>query len=146
MLWLCAFLGLFYGSKPSLTIAPAFWENHWKTINVNGQSGKNIQWWCSGCSKTIEKPLKAMVLREKNIPMFGENDHRRSLSHTFCWSSFLIDYSWNKKNSKVWYFVWACVSWVESGWDEVMTLPILFAESYNVNSHVCSKQHTQFSK
>ena len=28
----------FYGSKPSLTIATEFWENHWKTINVNGPS------------------------------------------------------------------------------------------------------------
>ena len=29
--------------------------------------GKNIQWWWSGCGKTIEKLLKAMVLRKKNI-------------------------------------------------------------------------------
>ena len=30
--------------------------------------------------------------------------------------------------------------WVESGWDEVM-LPILFAESHIVNSHVCTALH-----
>ena len=42
---------------------------------------KNIQWWWSGCSKTIEKPSKAMVLRKKNItiPSFEKNDHRWSL-------------------------------------------------------------------
>ena len=42
---------------------------------------KNIQWWWSGCSKTIEKPSKAMVLRKKNItiPLFEKNDHRWSL-------------------------------------------------------------------
>ena len=40
MLWLCAFLGVFYGPKPSLTIAPKFWENHWKTINVNARYRK----------------------------------------------------------------------------------------------------------
>ena len=43
---------------------------------------KNIQWWWSGCSKTIEKPSKAMVLRKKNItiPSFEKNDHRWSLA------------------------------------------------------------------
>ena len=55
MLWLRAFLGIFYGSKPSLTIAPAFWENHWKTINVNGQSGKKT---FNGDGPVVVKPLK----------------------------------------------------------------------------------------
>ena len=42
---------------------------------------KNIQWWWSGSSKTIEKPLLAMVPRKKNITIasFEKNDHRRSL-------------------------------------------------------------------
>ena len=50
------------------------WPSHLNFVNL----GKNIQWWCSGWSKTIEKPSKAMVLCKKNItiPSFGKNDHR----------------------------------------------------------------------
>ena len=35
-----SFLGLLNRPKPSLTIVPEFVENHWKTIDVNGQSVK----------------------------------------------------------------------------------------------------------
>jgi len=42
---------------------------------------KNIQWWWSGGSKTIEKPSLAMVSWEKNITIasFEKNYHRWSL-------------------------------------------------------------------
>ena len=42
---------------------------------------KNIQWWWSGGSKTIEKPSLAMVPWKKNITIasFEKNDHRWSL-------------------------------------------------------------------
>ena len=42
---------------------------------------KNIQWWWSGGSKTIEKPSLAMVPWRKNITItsFEKNDHRWSL-------------------------------------------------------------------
>ena len=44
-----AFLGLSNGPKPLLTIVSDFGENHWKTIDVNGQSVKKhsmvmVQW------------------------------------------------------------------------------------------------------
>ena len=59
------------------------WENHRKTIDVNGWSEKNIQWWWSSYGKTIEKPSMAMVPWKKNItiPSLWKNDHRWSLEH-----------------------------------------------------------------
>ena len=77
------FLGLSNGPKPWLTIVSDFGENHWKTIDVNGQSVKNIQWWWFSGNKTIEKPLIAMVPSKKfiTIPSFWKNYHRWSLYH-----------------------------------------------------------------
>ena len=42
---------------------------------------KNIQWWWSSSSKTIENPLQALVSRKKiiTIPSSWKNYHRRSL-------------------------------------------------------------------
>ena len=42
---------------------------------------KNIQWWWSGGSETIEKPSLAMVPWKKNITIasFEKKDHRWSL-------------------------------------------------------------------
>ena len=62
MWWSRAFSVSFYESEPSLTIAPKVWENHRKTINVNGQSKEKhsmvmVQW------HVAARPLKN---QEKN--------------------------------------------------------------------------------
>ena len=49
-------------SKPSLTIAPKYFENHRKAID-----SIHIQWWWPNVVKTIEKPLKSMVAWKKII-------------------------------------------------------------------------------
>ena len=43
ILWLCSFLSLFYGSRPSLTIAPKFWETIEKPSMSMVSLGKNMQ-------------------------------------------------------------------------------------------------------
>ena len=115
-IWLHAFLGLFYRSKPSLTIAPKFWGNNWKTINVN-------QWsiWEKKKHSTVMVQLqqnqwettKGNGAPEKNItiPSFGKSNHRRSLSNgncdveafrsygvkeLKCFSSCLVQWSWQR--------------------------------------------------
>ena len=50
-----SFLGLLNRPKPSLTIVPEFVENHWKTIDVNGQSVKKT---FNGDGLVVSKPLK----------------------------------------------------------------------------------------
>ena len=66
ILWFCD-LGLFsWGQDHCWPSHLNFGETIEKTINVNNQSGKNIQWWWSSCSKNIEKPLRAIMLRKKS--------------------------------------------------------------------------------
>ena len=60
------------------TIWPKPLENHQYQWSI---SEKNIQWWWLRGSKTIEKPLIAMVPPKKfiTIPSLWKNDHRWSL-------------------------------------------------------------------
>ena len=76
-----AFLGLSIGPKPLLTIVPEFGETIEKTSIAMVNQWKNIQWWWLRGSKTIEKPLIAMVPPKKfiTIPSLWKNDHRWSL-------------------------------------------------------------------
>ena len=62
-------------------------KNHWCQWSI---SEKNIQWWWFSGSKTIEKPLIAMVPSKKiiTIPSLWKNDHRWSLQW-ICWSWWL---------------------------------------------------------
>ena len=66
---------------------------------------KNIQWWWSGSSKTIEKPSLAMVPWRKNIIIasFEKNDHRRSLNQNNRDSDLnnVIEWRW-KTNNMYW--------------------------------------------
>ena len=60
------FLGiLFMRQKPSLTIGPKFWKNHWKTIDVHDQSVKET---FNGDSPVAVEPLKKIT-----IPSSREN-------------------------------------------------------------------------